>query len=415
MRLGFGRPLLLAASIGIYGTSPAGAGFVEAHVTANGGCRFFGEQLGWEIRGAQPFGRPLASWEPRDVNELEAIGLSCMAGPPPIMPNSPGARFKRAVADFRHAVDEARRLSDAADGERDIHSRTAEFQAQDRARQERDRSEVDDQHSTVTANQEAERRKAEAGIAERRAAMEERRGTFRIWEAERREREADSLRENERRTQQMLAERAATERQAEERARTLIARVRSALPRLKDETSTNTLAEITALRSEIGAIQNRTPGQLGSDLFILDTELMDASIAIQRRQAAQKRREMAQGTAVNERPDAGLEPSAIDGLPVTVRPGIADFGDLTVGRFRKCLANAPDGRTVTIRQDGHPNRYVIRSESRSDVSWAEFIVVASGGQAHVPEVRGYSAEYRNSFQTQDWRQTMPAIVRACAS
>lgn len=95
MRHRFARPLMLAGGLGIFGAVPAGAGFIEAYVAASGGCKLFREQIGREIAGAQPFGCPFAGWEPRDVNELEAIGLSCVAGLPPIMPGSPGAWFKK--------------------------------------------------------------------------------------------------------------------------------------------------------------------------------------------------------------------------------------------------------------------------------------------------------------------------------
>lgn len=175
----FTRPLLLAGGIGIFGAVPAGAGFVEAYVAANGGCGLFREQLGLEIGGPQPFGRPPADWEPRDVIELEAVGLSCVAGPPPIMPGSPGARFKRAVADFRRSVDEARRLGHVADGEREMNERIAASQAQDRARQERDRAEAERSYASVNERRAEEERRAAAGptfkqmLAETNRAAEE--------------------------------------------------------------------------------------------------------------------------------------------------------------------------------------------------------------------------------------------------
>jgi hypothetical protein len=216
----------------------------------------------------------------------------------------------------------------------------------------------------------------------------------------------------------MVAERAAAEQQTETQARELIERARTLLSRAKGAASTEIVAEIASIRSRIRAIQNQTRGELGSDLFELDTDLIDASNEIKQRLEVQQPQRQAPGGDRGEMSGPGSQAarvaSPIDNLMVSVRPGISEFGGLTVGGLRDCLSKKPGERTITIREDGHRNRYVIRTENKADVSWAEFVVIASGNQAHIPEVHGYSAEYKNTFNERDWRFAMAMVVGACA-
>ncbi|KQO52219.1 hypothetical protein [Methylobacterium sp. Leaf85] len=411
--------LLLVSGIGALAAAPAGAGSVESYMAANGGCGLLRERLGREIASPQPFGRPMSAWTESDVDELEDIGLSCVAGPPPVMPGSPGARFKQATAAFRRGVVEARRHALVDDGDRDVDERIAESQGRDRSIRDRDSAQNEREYAEVNANQDRQRRQAEAGLRERQAAIRAQQTEFQTQEQRRREQDVASGQETARRTQQMVAERATAGQQAEAQARELVERARSLLSRAKGNATAEIISEIALLRSQIRAIQNQTRGELGSDLFGLDTDLIDASTEIKQQLEAHQRQRQAPAGGGGERSGPGSQPtrvaSPVDDLIVSVRPGISEFGGLTVGGLRDCLSKKPGERTVTIREDGHRSRYVIRTENKADVSWAEFVVIASGNQAHIPEVRGYSAEYRNPFNERDWRFAMAMVAGACSS
>ena len=411
-------PLLLASGIGAFATAPAGAGFIEAYMAANGECGLLRERLSSEIASPQPFGRSMAAWTESDVDELEDIGLLCVSGPPPIMPGSHGARFKQATAAFRRGVVEARRRALVDDEAHKMDERIAESQGRDRFNRDRDTAENERQYAEVNADQDRQKRQAEAGLQERQAAMRAQQTEFQKQEQRRRGQEETSTRESARRTRQMVAERVTAEQHAEERARELIERARTLLSRAKGVATAEIISEIASLRSQIRVIQNQARGELGSELFGLDSDLIDASTEIKQRLEVQQRQRQDLGGDGGEgsgtASQAARAASPVDDLIVSVRPGISEFGGLTVGALRDCLSKKPGERTVTIREDGHRNRYVIRTENKADVSWAEFVVIASGNQAHIPEVRGYSAEYRNPFNERDWRFAMAMVAGACS-